>query len=79
LGERRKKTDSLTEEDKKSAFKVFDRDGNWIISVTELKHVMTNLGEKITEQEVDEMLREAEIDGNAHINYDDFERLMMFK
>ncbi|MCB1177357.1 MAG: hypothetical protein KDK36_07245 [Leptospiraceae bacterium] len=26
------------------AFKVFDRDGNGLISAAELRHVMTNLG-----------------------------------
>ena len=30
------------------AFKVFDRDGNGFISAAELRHVMTNLGEKLT-------------------------------
>ena len=28
--------------------KVFDRDGNGFISSAELRHVMTNLGEKLT-------------------------------
>jgi calmodulin len=33
-----------------------------------LSHVMTNLGEKLTDEEVDEMIREADIDGgNANV------------
>jgi len=32
--------------------------------------VMTNLGEKLTDEEVDEMIREADIDGDGEINYD---------
>jgi calmodulin len=39
----------------KEAFKVFDKDGNGFISAAELRHVMTNLGEKLTDEEVDEM------------------------
>jgi calmodulin len=39
------------------AFKVFDKDGNGFISAAELRHVMTNLGEKLTDEEVDEMIR----------------------
>lgn len=32
-------------------------------------HVMTNLGEKLSQSEVDEMIREADIDGDGQINY----------
>ena len=38
--------------------RVFDKDGNGYISAAELRHVMTNLGEKLTDEEVDEMIRE---------------------
>jgi len=37
----------------------FIQDGNGFISAAELRHVMTNLGEKLTDEEVDEMIREA--------------------
>jgi hypothetical protein len=30
---------------------VFDKDGNGFISAAELRHVMTNLGEKLTDEE----------------------------
>ena len=43
--------DTDTEEELIEAFKVFDRDGNGLISAAELRHVMTNLGEKLTEEE----------------------------
>ena len=59
------------------AFKVFDRDGNGLISAAQLRHVMTNLGEKLTDEEVDQMIRQADIDGDGHINYEEFVRMMM--
>jgi Ca2+-binding EF-hand superfamily protein len=59
----RKMKDTDTEEELIEAFKVFDRDGNGFISAAELRHVMTNLGEKLTDEEVDEMIREANTDG----------------
>merc|ERR1712232_33441 len=59
----RKMKDTDTEEELIEAFKVFDRDGSGFISAAELRHVMTNLGEKLTDEEVDEMIREADIDG----------------
>ena len=52
------------------AFKVFDRDGNGFISKAELHYVMTNLGERLTDKEADEMIREADVDGDRHINYE---------
>ena len=51
------------------AFKVFDRDGNGLISSAELRHVITNIGEKLTDDEIDEMIRDADIDGDGEINY----------
>ena len=46
----RKMKDTDTEEELIEAFKVFDRDGNGLISAAELRHVMTNLGEKLTDE-----------------------------
>jgi hypothetical protein len=46
------------------------QDGNGFISAAELRHVMTNLGEKLTDEEVDEMIREADIDGDGQVNYE---------
>lgn len=66
----RKMKDTDSEEEIKEAFKVFDKDGNGYISAAELRHVMTNLGEKLSETEVDEMIREADVDGDGQINYE---------
>lgn len=50
--------------------RVFDKDGNGAISSTELRRVMTNLGEKLSEAEVEDMIKEADIDGDGMVNYD---------
>ena len=70
-------TDS--EEEIKGAFREFDKDGNGYISKAELTHVMTNLGERLTEEEAIEMIGEAEIDGDGIVNYEEFVKLMMSK
>ncbi|GMP99236.1 hypothetical protein CsSME_00046786 [Camellia sinensis var. sinensis] len=71
----RKMKDTDSEEEHKEAFRVFDKDQNGFI----LRHVMTNLGEKLTDEEVDEMILEADIDGDGQINYDEFVKVMMAK
>ena len=58
------------EEELRQAFCAFDRDGNGLITSAELRHVMTNLGEKLTDDECDEMIREADLDGDGMVNYD---------
>ncbi|PKU63018.1 Calmodulin [Dendrobium catenatum] len=75
----RKMKDTDSEEELREAFRVFDKDQNGFISAAELRHVMTNLGEKLTDEEVDEMIREADVDGDGQINYDEFVKVMMAK
>ena len=53
-----------------------ERYTNFGISAAELRHVMTNLGEKLTDEEVDEMIREADIDGDGQVNYEEFVTMM---
>ena len=64
----RKMKDTDSEEEIREAFKVFDRDNNGFISAAELRYVMTSIGEKLTDDEVDEMIREADQDGDGRID-----------
>ncbi|KAI0498230.1 hypothetical protein KFK09_021471 [Dendrobium nobile] len=59
----RKMKDTDSEEELKEAFRVSDKDQNDFISTAEHRYVMTNLGEKLTDEEVDEMIREGGVDG----------------
>lgn len=36
---------------------------------------MTNLGEKLTEEEVEDMIKEADMDGDGMVNYDGKSRM----
>ena len=73
----RKMKDTDSEEEIREAFKVFDRDNNGFISAAELRHVMTSIGEKLTDDEVDEMIREADVDGDGQINYEEFVKVIL--
>uniref|UniRef100_G3U0R9 EF-hand calcium-binding domain-containing protein 11 n=1 Tax=Loxodonta africana TaxID=9785 RepID=G3U0R9_LOXAF len=69
-----KKSERHSEEKIKEAFspQLLDKDGNGYVSDSELRHVMTNLGEKLPDEEVDEIIREADIDGDGQVNYEEF-------
>ncbi|XP_059408174.1 calmodulin-1-like [Carassius carassius] len=75
----RKMKDMESEEEIREAFRVFHKNGNCYISATELRHVITNLGEKHTDEEVDQMIREANIDGDGQENYEEFVQMMTAK
>lgn len=59
-----------SEKELKEAFRVFDKNGDGFISAPELRHVMTNLGEKLTDEEVEDMIKEADLDGDGLVNYE---------
>lgn len=50
------------------AFKVFDKDGNGFITASEFKYFMTTMGEKLSEDEVDEIIREVDKDGDEQVS-----------
>lgn len=68
-----------SEADLIDAFRVFDVEDKGFITVHELRHVMTNLGDKLTDEEVNEMISEADSDGDGVINYTDFVKIMSSK
>ena len=59
------------------AFKVFDRDGNGVIDIDELRHMMVALGEDLSEDEIQATLAEADSDGDGVINFEEFKVIML--
>ncbi|QQP56415.1 Calmodulin [Caligus rogercresseyi] len=64
--------DGDIEEKMREAFRVFDREGHGFITVLDLTQVLTTLGDKLTEEESLELIREADIDGDGNVNYEEF-------
>lgn len=58
------------------AFKLFDDDCTGTINLTNIKRVAKELGEKLTEEALQEMLNKADCDGDGEINEEDFLKLM---
>ncbi|KAK8542981.1 hypothetical protein V6N12_015556 [Hibiscus sabdariffa] len=73
----RKMKETEAEDDLREAFRVFDKDQDGYISPHELRLVMINIGEKVTDEELEQMIREADLDGDGQVNYDEFFRMMM--
>ena len=60
----------------RNVFHVFDQDGDGVISLTELRCIAERLGEKLSDDELLEMIREADVDGDDLLNFDDFSKIM---
>eukprot|EP00052_Salpingoeca_macrocollata_P030777 m.320894 g.320894 ORF g.320894 m.320894 type:complete len:145 (-) comp24667_c0_seq1:23-457(-) len=56
----------------KRALHTFDQEDNGVISVTELSHVLTSMGEKLSRDDIDEIFREAEVDAYGYFNLESF-------
>eukprot|EP00914_Ancora_sagittata_P023291 GHVO01046106.1.p1 GENE.GHVO01046106.1~~GHVO01046106.1.p1 ORF type:complete len:158 (+),score=28.37 GHVO01046106.1:111-584(+) len=61
------------------AFKTFDREGQGFVSAGEVRHVLTALGERLTDDEVTQIIKytdtEEDLDGN--IKYEEFIKRVM--
>lgn len=50
------------------AFKLFDKDGSGEIDAEELKEAMMRLGDQLTQEEAEDMIKSADIDKDGKIN-----------
>ena len=56
----------------REAFDLFDKDNDGVISADELKHVMIFLGQHPSDDDVQGMVAEVDLDGDGQINFTDF-------
>ena len=61
----------------REAFRIFDRDGNGFIDSKELKHIVTQMGQVLTNAEADEFMLEADLNGDGKLDFDEFMQMMM--
>jgi len=65
-----------SKEDLIRAFRLFDDDDTGKISFKNLKRVAIELGEDLTDEEIQEMIDEADKDGDGEISQEEFLRIM---
>jgi len=62
----------FTDEEIYEAFKAFDLDKNNFVGAAEIRHVLINIGEQVTDEEVDEMIRMVDSDGDGQVSWEEF-------
>ncbi|XP_027451239.2 calmodulin-like [Zalophus californianus] len=68
-----------SKQDVQEVFRAFDLDGNGRISVDELKQAMAKLGQTLSQEEVDAMIQEADVDKDGQVDYQEFLRILSQK
>jgi calmodulin len=54
------------------AFRTFDKDRNGYLDCREFRYILTRLGDRFTDQEVDEIFKEADLNHDGRIQYEEF-------
>lgn len=67
----RAKAKPFAQDDFVDSLKVFDSDGSGTISAGELRHVLTSIGEKLSDDEVDALFQSIDF-AQGQVNYEDF-------
>ena len=57
------------------AFKVFDRDGNGLVSTTEVRFTLHSITH-LSHDEIDDIITKADLDGDGHIKFEEFIRVL---
>ncbi|KAI6223632.1 EF-hand-5 domain-containing protein [Aphelenchoides fujianensis] len=63
----------------REVFRLFDKDNDGFISPAELRHVMLALGEKMSVEEAQEMVQNADFDADGKVNFEDFRKILTNK
>ena len=63
---------SMSTDDIINAFEIFDRNHDGTISINEFKHILMDLGQKLSEEEVEEIFQDIDFNEDGKINYREF-------
>ncbi|KAJ0396085.1 hypothetical protein ATCC90586_003497 [Pythium insidiosum] len=67
----------FSEEEILGAFRFLDLDKNNFIGAAELRHLLICMGELITDEEIDEMIKLCDVDGDGQVSFDEFRRMVI--
>jgi len=69
------KTAGEMEKELQQSFKVFDINGDGYINAAELRQAMTTIGEKMTEKDINDIIKQWDTDGDGKISYNGYLKL----
>ena len=64
------------ENEMREAFQLIDEDGTGRINFKKLKKAVAEIGENLTDKDIKEMIREADLDKDNEVSYDEFLQIM---
>ena len=71
--------DADSKEELIEAFVAFDKKGNEYITSYELRDVLNHLGEDLIPEDVEDLMKEADVDGDGQEDFNEFIKMMMNK
>ncbi|XP_046385332.1 neo-calmodulin-like [Ischnura elegans] len=72
MGTAADKTADEEEKELRDAFRVFDKHNRGYISASDLRAVLQCLGEDLSEEEIEDMIKEVDVDGDGRIDFYEF-------
>uniref|UniRef100_A0A1W7RAV8 Calglandulin n=1 Tax=Hadrurus spadix TaxID=141984 RepID=A0A1W7RAV8_9SCOR len=60
----------------REAFRLYDKEGNGYINVSDLRQILRALDDKLTEDELDDMIAEIDTDGSGTVDFEEFMEMM---
>jgi len=61
------------------AFQAFDKAGNNYVTSFELRNLYYNIGEYLVPEDIESLMKEADVDGDGQIDFEEFVNMMMKK
>jgi len=75
----KKLEDDSSDQEIQECFLVLDRDGDGFISEADLKELLSTMGEKVTDEELTDMIREVDADLDGQVSYEEFKAMFDMK
>lgn len=66
----------FTDDEIREAFTQFDLDKNSFVGAAEIRHILINIGENVSDEEVNEMIRMVDRSGDGQVSFPDFYRMV---